>query len=153
MHPSVRCLFFPFLGCCQKCPEERLACLHVLVAGATTTARSTLSALVRSWGWTVAAEAKDGYEAVRLARELYPDVLLVDASVSGRQMSTLFELMTGSGSLVVRLIDRPQEHAELGGIAVLKGVPSERIRKVILESLGERHVGPGQEQAGPERSR
>ena len=83
-------------------------------------------------------EAKDGYEAVRLARELYPDVLLVDASLGGRTMSSLYELMEDSGSLVVRLIDRPQEHAELSGLAVLKGVPSERIRKVILEALGER---------------
>ena len=100
----------------------------------------------------MAGEAKDGYEAVRLARELYPDVLLVDASASGGQMSTLYGLMGTSGSLVVRLIDRPQEHAEGGGIAVLKGVPSERIRKVILEALGERDVEAGQESPGAERS-
>lgn len=117
--------------------------MHVVVAGATTAARETLSTLVRSWGWTVAAQAKDGYEAVRLARELYPDVLLVDASLGGRAMRSLYELMGASGSLVVRLIDRPQEHAELGGIAVLKGVPSERIRRVILEALGERDVEAG----------
>jgi hypothetical protein len=92
----------------------------------------------------VAGEAKDGYEAVRLARELYPDVLLVDASLSGRAMSALYELMGTSGSLVVRLIDRPQEHAELGGISVLKGVPSERIRNVILEAVRERDVEAGQ---------
>jgi chemotaxis response regulator CheB len=112
--------------------------LHVVVAGATTAARSTLAELVRSWGWTVAGEARDGYEAVRLAREVYPDVLLVDASLRGRNMSSLYELMEDSGSLVVRLIDRPQEHAELGGIAVLKGVPSERVRQVILDALGVR---------------
>ena len=125
--------------------------MHVVVAGATTAARSTLSALVRSWGWTVAGEAKDGYEAVRLARELYPDVLLVDASLGGRAMSSLYELMESSGSLVVRLIDRPQEHAQLGGIAVLKGVPSARIRRVILDALGERDVETGQEPPGEEQ--
>jgi hypothetical protein len=93
----------------------------------------------------VTAEAKDGYEAVRLARELYPDVLLVDASLGGRAMRSLYELMRPSGSLVVRLIDRPQEHAEYGGIAVLKGVPSERIRQVILEALRARDAESGRE--------
>ena len=136
------------LRCFQKCPDERLAWLHVVVAGATTAARSTLSALVRSWGWTVSAEAKDGYEAVRLARELYPDVLLVDASLGGRAMRSLYDLMRTSGSLVVRLIDRPQEHAEFGGIAVLKGVPAARIRKVILEAVAERDMDTGREPPG-----
>ncbi|MGH2754514.1 MAG: hypothetical protein ACRDLB_08770 [Actinomycetota bacterium] len=113
--------------------------MHVVVAGATSAARSTLAALVRAWGWQVVAEAADGYQAVRLARELYPDVLLVDASLTGRKMTALYELMdSASGPLVVRLIDKPQEHAGFGGIAVLKGVPSERIRRVILDAVEER---------------
>ena len=84
-------------------------------------------------------EARDGYEAVRLARELQPDVLLVDASLGGQDMSSLYELLDPeSGCLVVRLIERPQEHAGSIGISVLKGVPSRRIRQVILEALKER---------------
>ena len=113
--------------------------MHVVVAGATSAARSTLAALVRAWGWQVVAEAEDGYQAVRLSRELYPDVLLVDSSLSGRKMTALYEVMrSASGPLVVRLIEKPQEHAGLGGFAVLKGVPSARIRSVILKALEER---------------
>lgn len=110
---------------------------QVVVADPRTSARAALRTLVGEWGWTVVGEASDGFEAVRLARELKPDVLLVDAASGGLDVASIYDLVDPtSGPLLVRLIDRPQQHAtQHMGVAVLKGVPGERVRAVILDAM------------------
>lgn len=113
--------------------------LYVVVAHPRAAARSALARLVVEMGWTVVGEGADGLEAVKLARATSPDVLLVDGSSRALDVATGF----GAGDprttpLVVRLIDRPQEHAAEGGIAVLKGVPSESLKARILDAMSER---------------
>ena len=119
--------------------------LEVVVADTSPVARRSLSRMVRGWGWHVVAEATDGLEAVRLARELEPDLLIVDVSRGSRGWTPLYDLLESAGPLVVRLIDRPQDHASGAGVAVLKGVPADRVRAVILDAL-ERRTGFGTEE-------
>lgn len=111
--------------------------LRFVLVDARPTARAALREVVETeWGWTVVAEALDGIEAVRRVREGGVDVMLVDASVEGIELSSLFDLMDeADGPLVVGLLDFPHQYAAARGVAVLKGAPSDHVRSVILDSL------------------
>jgi DNA-binding NarL/FixJ family response regulator len=53
--------------------------LRLLVAGGNEIARKGLCALVREQpGWEIAAEARDGREAVKRTKEIQPDVAIMD---------------------------------------------------------------------------
>ena len=106
--------------------------LEVVVADARATARQALTALVESWGWSVVAEADDELSAVSHARRAVPDAVLADASIHD---SGLLGGLETTGVTVVRLLERPQEHAAMSGPAVLKGVPEDRLRAVIEEAV------------------
>lgn len=116
----------------------------MVVAHPRAAARQALSRMVTDLGWTVVGEATDGFEAVRVARSTEADVLLVDGATKALDVATGLGAGDPSTSpLVVRLIDRPQEHAVEGGIAVLKGVPRERLQRRIVEAMSERRGLPG----------
>ena len=102
--------------------------LEVVVADTRATARQALRTLVERWGWSVVAEAHDELSAVAGARRAAPDAVIADASVPD---SGLLSGLEQSGVMVVRLLERPQEHAAMNGPAVLKGVPEDRLRAVI----------------------
>ena len=56
--------------------------LRLLVADDHEIVRTGLCALLQEQpGWVVAGEAKDGYEAVKLAKQLKPDVSVIDLSM------------------------------------------------------------------------
>jgi DNA-binding NarL/FixJ family response regulator len=111
--------------------------VRVVVADPRPTARVALHRLVEGgWSWSVVGEAADGLEAVRLVRQQDADVLLVDASVGGLTLRSMNELLSEpSGALVVGLLDSPHQHADTRGVAVLKGVPADRMRELILLEL------------------
>jgi DNA-binding NarL/FixJ family response regulator len=53
--------------------------LRLLVAGGNEIARTGLCALVREQpGWEIAAEARDGREAVKITKQIKPDVAIMD---------------------------------------------------------------------------
>ena len=106
--------------------------LEVVVADARATARQALTALVESWGWSVVAEADDELSAVACARRAAPDVVLADASIHD---SGLLGGLERTGVSVIRLLERPQQHAAMSGPAVLKGVPEAHLRSVIESAV------------------
>jgi DNA-binding NarL/FixJ family response regulator len=59
-----------------------MSILRLLVADDHEIVRKGLCALLQEQpGWVVAGEAKDGYEAVKLAKQLKPDVSVIDISM------------------------------------------------------------------------
>jgi CheY-like chemotaxis protein len=120
---------------------------YVVVTHPRRAARAALAELVAGWGWTVVGEAKDGLEAVTLARTQGVDVLLVDGSSPGLEVATNLDDSKGR-PVVVRLLERPQEHAAGTGVAVLKGVPADRLRLRIEDELRRRRSDQHQAQ-GP----
>src|ERR1700724_3590609 len=57
--------------------------LRLLVAGSNEIARKALCALAREQpGWEIAAEARDGREAVERTRQVKPDVAILDIDMS-----------------------------------------------------------------------
>jgi AmiR/NasT family two-component response regulator len=88
----------------------------------------------------VVGEANDALEAVRLARELTPDALLLDSTAGDLDVEEMFAMgPPGTRPLVVRLIDQPQQHASSATVTVLKGVPGDRLRSLISDAL-EQHT-------------
>jgi two-component system, response regulator PdtaR len=57
--------------------------LRVLIAEDETIVRLDLRTLIEDQGLVVCGEARDGLEAVELARELQPDVALIDIGMPG----------------------------------------------------------------------
>ena len=102
--------------------------------------RDALASLLGEHGFTVIGEASDGAEAVELARELQPDIILLDLSMPGLDgISALPPLRESAprSEIVVLTASETQENllgAIRGGAAgyLLKTEPPER----IVEFLG-----------------
>ncbi len=107
-----------------------------MVADPVSAARTSLSRLVEdSWGWNVVATTNDAFRAVGDARRLRADLLLVDAGVDGLPLREIRALLESSGTLVIALLERPEQHASARGPSVLKSVPSDVLRDRIMEHL------------------
>jgi DNA-binding NarL/FixJ family response regulator len=120
--------------------------MRVLLAGPSSSTRAALRLLVEGeWSWTVVGEATDGLEAVRLARESRPDAVLVDAGRDPAALGEVTEMLEAVPTVAVLLLDSPAHHVHGRGLTMLKGVPSERVRRAILAEAGrlneERHAG------------
>jgi DNA-binding NarL/FixJ family response regulator len=57
--------------------------MRILIADDQTLFRESLSSLLTTRGFSVAGEARDGLEAVELARRLQPDLVLMDLAMPG----------------------------------------------------------------------
>lgn len=111
----------------------------VVLADPVGVARAALRRLVEAtWGWTVVAEASDGFDAVRAARTERPDVLLVDAAIGGIGVSDIRRTLADTSTLVVALLERPEQHAGQQGPSALKSVPSEALQSLIMGHLRRR---------------
>ncbi|MHB1711037.1 MAG: hypothetical protein ACYCV7_06495, partial [Acidimicrobiales bacterium] len=119
-------------------PSGHVSHPRVIVADASDASRVTLCSLIReSLGWVVVAEARDGLEAARIARQTPADVLMVDVGIGGAAIAELVEIFETAGRpAIVALIDFPHQHAMARCTSVLKGSPPDHLRRVIQEALG-----------------
>src|SRR3974390_1882094 len=69
-------------GAMRLLPGGKMPKLRLLVADDHEVVRKGLCALLRGWpGWEVTAEARDGREAVAKAKEIKPDVAILDIAM------------------------------------------------------------------------
>jgi DNA-binding NarL/FixJ family response regulator len=84
----------------------------------------------------VVAEARDALEALRMARELEPDLVLID---SAARLSRVPEMSSVGAArnlpLIVSMIDVPQELSSGNELKILKGIPMDRMRQLIVDAL------------------
>jgi DNA-binding NarL/FixJ family response regulator len=110
--------------------------LRVVLAGHGIPALAALRLLVEGeWGWTVVGEAADGLQAVRLAREERPDAVLLDAGREAVALGEVTEMLEAVPTVAVLLLDSPAQHVHGRGLTMLKGVPSGRVRRAILDEV------------------
>lgn len=117
--------------------------LRVAVADSVPAARTSLRQVVEGpLGWQVVGEAADGFEAVRVARATAADVLLVDCNIGGLALNDIRALLAPSHTVVVGLLERPEQHAVQTGPSALKTVPADALRSRILAAVQQRwHLG------------
>jgi CheY-like chemotaxis protein/AcrR family transcriptional regulator len=83
---------------------------RILIAEDETLIRMDLRSLLQGRGWDVCGEARDGREAVRLARDLEPDVTLMDVKmplVDGIEATRLIQARRRTPVIMMTAYDRP----------------------------------------------
>lgn len=110
--------------------------IELVLADPRPSARQGLRRVVEAWGWDVVAEARDALEALRMARELEPDLVLID---SAARLSGVPEMSSLGAArnlpLIVSMIDVPQELSSGNELKILKGIPMDRMRQLIVDAL------------------
>jgi DNA-binding NarL/FixJ family response regulator len=123
---------------------------RILIADGSDIVRKMLKLLLESHaGWTVCGEAIDGNEALVQARELKPDVVILDLAMSG--MNGLFvsrEILKTMPTVAILLhtvnnIPAVVAEAKKYGIrrVIGKGEDGDRLLKAIQEELDARPKG------------
>jgi DNA-binding NarL/FixJ family response regulator len=123
---------------------------RILIADGSDIVRKMLKLLIESRpGWTVCGEAVDGNEALVTARELKPDVVILDLAMSG--MNGLFasrEILKAMPTVAILLhtvnnIPAVVAEAKKYGIrrVIGKGEDGERLLNAIQEELDAKPKG------------
>jgi len=126
---------------------------RILIADDHDVVRRGLRALLHSFpDFTVVAEASDGEEAVRLARERKPDVILMDISMphlDGIEATTRIMQQQPDARVVILSVHEDEEYVQrilkAGARGfVLKNASRKEIAQAIRSALsGERFFSPG----------
>jgi CheY-like chemotaxis protein len=119
--------------------------LTALVVDADASARRRVADLLRVTGWN-AAEAADASDALRQAAALDPDLVVTDATVSGRPGAALLRRLRAAGSTAHFLVVAAEptaavraEAADAGALATLAKPVDARL---VLDFLRSRTTGP-----------
>jgi DNA-binding NarL/FixJ family response regulator len=136
-----------------KNPESAPA-IHVLVAHGDRLARAGLGALLDAEpDVTVVGAAADGTQTVALAREVHPDVLLIDIAVPGTDAWTVTQRILADADtssvqvLVIGASDEDQEifsslRAGASGVLGTDAEPAELTRAIRAVAAGEGALSP-----------
>jgi DNA-binding NarL/FixJ family response regulator len=128
--------------------------IRVLVAHGDRLARAGLGALLEAEpDVAVVGAAADGMQTVSLAREVHPDVLLIDIAVPGTDAGTLTRrILAGADTssvqvLVIGASDDDQEifsalRAGASGVLVRDAEPAELARAIRVVAAGEGALSP-----------
>jgi DNA-binding NarL/FixJ family response regulator len=137
---------------------------RLLLADDHAVVRYGLRALLELEGMTVVGEASDGREALRLARELKPDVVILDIAMpglNGIDAAAALHSQSSPPRVVILSMHRDTEHVHRAFAAgasayVLKGSGSDEIVVAVRAALaGRQYVSRGLSApgaAGPPRA-
>ena len=93
------------------------------------------------WSWSVIGEVSTGTDAVVLARTTRPDVIVADAGITDMSVDELSRLVgpPSGPSVVVALLDFPHQYAAGPDSSVIKGVPMDHLKNVVMRTLRQAH--------------
>ena len=130
--------------------------LHILVADDHLIVRQGLKLLIEQEGFVVVGEASDGREAVRLSRELCPDIALLDLNMpllNGTDAGVAI-MQASPKTKVVLLTVHAEDHHVLDALRagfkgyVLKTKAAEELIQAIREvARGKLYLTPGVSEA------
>jgi DNA-binding NarL/FixJ family response regulator len=100
--------------------------------------RTARRALERE-GWTIAGEAADGPEALRAARALEPDLVLVDVGLRGMSGLEVARRLRGAMPRLVVVVISTHDSAEYQDLALASGargfLPKAELTGAALDAL------------------
>lgn len=99
--------------------------------------RASVRALLELDGFVVVGEAVDGASALDLARELEPELVLLDVALPDTSGFDVAERLAGAASKVVLTSSREQADLgrRLGRSGALGFIPKDRLSGAALEAL------------------
>lgn len=111
--------------------------MRVLIVDDHDSFRESARALLISEGYDVVGEAASGADAIRLARELRPDLVLLDVQLPDLDGFEVTELLTGIDEppLVVLTSSRDDYAAAVAGTGARGFVPKDALSGHALEAL------------------
>ena len=108
---------------------------RVLIADDSPLARNTLQDLLQTHGWEVCGQADNGLDAVRMAGELKPDVVILDLAMPSMDGMTAARQISGSLPAIPivmhTLHDLPQLELEATKNGVRCIVPKSETARII----------------------
>ena len=126
--------------------------IRVLLADDHAVLRAGLKALLALQpDITAVAEAADGDEAVRLARQVHPDVVLLDVTMPGNERLAALRALTGAAKAPkVILLTMHQDEAVLrealrlgaAGYVLKKAAEADLLRAIRAAARGEMFIDP-----------
>ena len=118
--------------------------VRVLLADSDPAARADVRRLLETHGYTVVAEAVDGRQALRLAQALAPDVLVVEAKLSGLTTTEVTRLLREEAVPVPVLVLSARLDAPLAPVLLQAGVAGYLTREETPERIAAAALGVAQ---------
>ncbi len=121
------------------CDHSTEMSTSVLIVDDHPSFRATARALLEAEGYEVVGEAEDGVTAIRAARELRPDVVLLDVQLPDFDGFEVASRLTRNGQAPAIVLTSSRDAADFGPLVVRSGargfVPKAELSGAALATL------------------